>query len=141
MKTKKGFTILELVIVIAVIAILAAVLVPTFGGIIDKSNESAAMQEARNIYTNYLADSAETGVVETDVYVKTAKGWVLLEDGQIVEQGNGKWTVEVPEGKTKPENCGDALVKVPACEEDCEVHEEGKHIETAVVYDVYKVVK
>ncbi len=35
---KKGFTIVELVIVVAVIAILAAVLIPTFGGIIEKAN-------------------------------------------------------------------------------------------------------
>lgn len=31
--TKKGFTIIELVIVIAVIGILAAVLIPTFSGV------------------------------------------------------------------------------------------------------------
>lgn len=43
---KKGFTIIELVIVIAVIAILAAVLIPTFNSVISKANESAAMQEA-----------------------------------------------------------------------------------------------
>ena len=34
---KKGFTIVELVIVVAVIAILAAVLIPTFSGIIAKA--------------------------------------------------------------------------------------------------------
>ena len=44
---KKGFTIVELVIVIAVIAILAAVLIPTFNSVITKANESAALQEAK----------------------------------------------------------------------------------------------
>ena len=39
---KKGFTIVELVIVIAVIAILAAVLIPTFSGVIEKANKSSA---------------------------------------------------------------------------------------------------
>ena len=43
---KKGFTIVELVIVIAVIAILAGVMIPTFSGIVKKANESAALQEA-----------------------------------------------------------------------------------------------
>ena len=38
---KKGFTIVELVIVIAVIAILSAVLIPTFGGITEKAKNSA----------------------------------------------------------------------------------------------------
>lgn len=46
MKNKKGFTIVELVIVIAVIAILAAVLIPTFSGIIQKANASSAQQQA-----------------------------------------------------------------------------------------------
>ena len=36
---KKGFTVVELVIVIAIIAILAAVLIPTFASLIQKANE------------------------------------------------------------------------------------------------------
>ena len=48
---KKGFTIVELVIVIAVIAILAAVLIPTFSGIIAKANLSADQQAIRNMNT------------------------------------------------------------------------------------------
>lgn len=46
---KKGFTIVELVIVIAVIAILAAVLIPTFIGLTKKANNSADMQMVTNI--------------------------------------------------------------------------------------------
>ena len=57
---KKGFTIVELVIVIAVIAILSAVLIPTFGGIIDKANTSKYQQEARNGYVQaYALDIAD----------------------------------------------------------------------------------
>ena len=59
---KKGFTIVELVIVIAVIAILSAVLIPTFGGIIDKANASKDLQEARNAYTEYLIENPTTDV-------------------------------------------------------------------------------
>ncbi|MBQ7444707.1 MAG: type II secretion system protein [Clostridia bacterium] len=54
---KKGFTIVELVIVIAVIAILAAVLIPTFSKVIENANKSAAMQAARNAFTTWLADA------------------------------------------------------------------------------------
>ncbi len=57
---KKGFTIVELVIVIAVIAILAAVLIPTFSGIIEKAQESAAIQEAAALYKEaYALDLAD----------------------------------------------------------------------------------
>ena len=50
MKNKKGFTIEELVIVISVIAILAAVLIPTFSGLVKKANSSADQQAARNTH-------------------------------------------------------------------------------------------
>ena len=67
---KKGFTIVELVIVIAVIAILAAVLIPTFGNVIDKANASKALQAARNEYTNYMVDHAVDNV--DDLIIKGA---------------------------------------------------------------------
>lgn len=49
---KKGFTIVELVIVIAVIAILAAVLIPTFSSVIANANKSSALQESKTALTN-----------------------------------------------------------------------------------------
>ena len=61
---KKGFTIVELVIVIAVIAILSAVLIPTFGGIVDKANKSSAEQAARNGYTECYALDMADGVLD-----------------------------------------------------------------------------
>lgn len=54
-KLKKGFTIVELVIVIAVIAILAAVLIPTFSSITNSARESAALQEAKSGSETILA--------------------------------------------------------------------------------------
>ena len=45
MRNKKGFTLVELVIVIAVIAILAGVMIGTFASVVKKAKESAKMQE------------------------------------------------------------------------------------------------
>ena len=56
---KKGFTIVELVIVIAVIAILAAVLIPTFSSLIKKANESKDIQLVRNLNTALAVDNEE----------------------------------------------------------------------------------
>ena len=55
---KKGFTIVELVIVIAVIAILAAVLIPTFTGIIKMANLSNDKSFVRNVNTTLAAEGA-----------------------------------------------------------------------------------
>ena len=65
---RKGFTIVELVIVIAVIAILAAVLIPTFSSVISKANESAAFQKASSAYTLLNLDKAKTGLEEGKTY-------------------------------------------------------------------------
>lgn len=57
MKNKKGFTIVELVIVIAVIAILAAVLIPTFTTVTANARASAALSTAKNAQTAVLGNS------------------------------------------------------------------------------------
>jgi len=83
---KKGFTIVELVIVIAVIAILAAVLIPTFSNVIESANESSAMQAAKNEYTNFMATLG--GKIGTGNYIIESKQgsttyYFLVVEGQF----------------------------------------------------------
>jgi len=66
---KKGFTIVELVIVIAVIGILAAVLIPTFSSVVDKANASKALQAAKNALTLALADQEDAALGNDTVFV------------------------------------------------------------------------
>ncbi len=61
---RKGFTIVELVIVIAVIAVLAAVLIPTFVSITKKANQSADIQATRQMNT-VLLTAATDGEIKT----------------------------------------------------------------------------
>lgn len=56
---KKGFTIVELVIVIAVIAILAAVLIPTFVSLVNRANVSADEQNVTNMNTILAVESVD----------------------------------------------------------------------------------
>ena len=71
---KKGFTIVELVIVIAVIAILAGVLIPVFSGVIGNANKSAAMQEMNSEWKTYYAKIAADYNGTTDYVVVYNKG-------------------------------------------------------------------
>ena len=57
---KRGFTITELIIVIVVIAILAAVLIPTFASLIKKANRSADVQLVRSLNVIVAAEAALT---------------------------------------------------------------------------------
>lgn len=50
---KKGFTLIELIVVIAILGILAAVLIPRFGGFTASAKQKACAADARTILTAY----------------------------------------------------------------------------------------
>lgn len=86
-KIKKGFTIVELVIVIAVIGILAAVLIPTFANLVTKANETALQENLRNAYTSYASEydySANTPTLYTRDKVVFTTAEFTDENGEIV---------------------------------------------------------
>ena len=97
-KFKKGFTITELVIVIAVIAVLAAVLIPTFVTVFDKAKGSVALQETDAVMKDYLAycnGEIEEGTIFVhtngdDAYAFIYENGVLDEiDADLTISNNG----------------------------------------------------
>lgn len=107
LKAKKGFTLVELVVVIAIIGVLAAILVPTMIGVVQDSNITSADSTAAQIKTqttNFLtkADTAKQSIRGTDSLVTVKCGI-----GQTVGSGSGsasaasgdaslaKWDVKV----------------------------------------------
>ena len=81
-KTNKGFTLVELIIVIAVIGVLAAILIPTFANVIDKANRKSAFSDAKNALQLYLAENT-TGV----------NGGACVDPGTVFEvtKANKTW--------------------------------------------------
>ncbi len=64
MKTKgkkKGFTLIELIVVIAILGILAAVLIPRFTGFTEKARATQAMTDAKQFATAMDTLEAEKG--------------------------------------------------------------------------------
>lgn len=49
LKDKKGFTLVELIVVLVILAILAALLVPALTGYIDKANQEKVIAECRSV--------------------------------------------------------------------------------------------
>ena len=89
MRNKKGFTLVELVIVIAVIAILAGVMIGTFASVVKKAKESAKMQEM-------TAQKQEQIANDIDQKLKNAEwlGWSDFETklAEAVSKAVGKGT-------------------------------------------------
>ena len=65
---KKGFTLVELVVVIAIIGVLAAILVPSMMGYVKKSRLKTANGNAKTAYNavaEYLADQETQGLLSS----------------------------------------------------------------------------
>lgn len=89
LKNNKGFTLAELLIVIAIIAALVAIMIPTFSGQIEKAREAADLANLRAAYSeasicflngenngNATIDSTKKVVtVDGVVLTQTQEGW------------------------------------------------------------------
>lgn len=112
---KKGFTIVELVVVIAVIAILAAVLIPTFAGVIGDANDAAFKADLQAVYTQYASDQAQGNKEPASVI------FIKVDDNVYYEVTNGNTdAVEKDDALTESELpvCVNRKITIDGTEKD-----------------------
>lgn len=93
-KNNKGFTLAELLIVVAIIAVLVAIAIPVFTSQLEKSREATDIANVRSAYaevvTHYLSDAS---VITISVDAKQqVSGWQTSPNPVLVYQGNGSQT-------------------------------------------------
>ena len=87
-KNTKGFTLMEMLIVVAIIAILIAIAIPTFTAQLEKAREAADIANIRSAYAeamaNYLSgeftdDKKTAASAETVAMTQTVQGWKYID--------------------------------------------------------------
>ena len=86
--SEKGFTLMELLIVIAIIAILIAIAIPVFSGQLEKARETTDAANIRAAYAEVMVgflDGGDDAITEKDVVcAQTGDGWEKLGDTVLV---------------------------------------------------------
>jgi len=98
---KKGFTLVELIVVIAIIGILAAVLIPSVSSYVSKAKDSAAIQEANGLkaaYEEWKVERVDNNNLSADEKVDFL---LYLINKELINEGNGLAPV-VREKKINP---------------------------------------
>ena len=133
--SKKGFTIVELIIVIAVIAVLAAVLIPTFSNLIQKANEAKDTALVSNLNKGLKMSSKDYATmhealqaVEENVGVNVEKISAVATDSKILWDSVNNCFVYLKSGDNKPTYIPDSQ-KTPVA--DNEQYKYWEIVETA----------
>ena len=101
---KKGFTLAELLIVVAIIAVLVAIAIPVFTTQLEKSREATDAANVRAAYatlvTQYL-DKGEAAQMEVPAQQKTAN-WQTNPAPKIQSMGDGSMQEVTFDAKVSP---------------------------------------
>ena len=102
---KKGFTLAELLIVVAIIAVLVAIAIPIFTSQLEKSREATDFANARSAYAQISAaalseDAAPTSTSNITYSRSGSEGAYVYTAVVKLNQKEGGWKTESPEPLT-----------------------------------------
>ena len=88
---KKGFTLAELLIVVAIIAVLVAIAIPVFTNQLEKSRESTDIANVRGAYAEIMTQYLEDGSAHSMTVTAQQKvsGWQTDPQPGLMTQING----------------------------------------------------
>ena len=95
--SRKGFTLAELLIVVAIIAVLVAVAIPIFGSQLEKSREAADLANVRAAYAEVLTE-ANMGIYDKEVTVNLKQKQYDWQSADVITIGGISHSVK--EGDT-----------------------------------------
>ena len=87
-KKNGGFTLVELIVVIAILAILAGIAIPAYSGYITKAKDAGVTTELSAIATAAMGACAETGTVEKIVVAADGTITITASTGATVDQAD-----------------------------------------------------
>ncbi|MDK2942548.1 MAG: type pilus assembly protein PilA [Acetobacterium sp.] len=88
-KNTKGFTLVEIIVVLVILAVLAAFTIPTMLGFVNEARGKAYIAEAREVYVAAQATATEYGAKGTVITnAKTDKTGVL-DSPQVISSATG----------------------------------------------------
>ena len=94
--SKKGFTLAELLIVVAIIAVLVAIAIPVFTSQLEKSREATDISNIRSAYAEVVAEYLASGADDpyySEVSLKQQQdGWQNKENNTLYTRVNGTET-------------------------------------------------
>lgn len=91
MKRNRGFTLMEMLIVVAIIAVLAAVAIPVFNGSLHKAKVAADMANVRAYYAELQTQYITTGeyIDIGDEPLQSVRRYITFLDGTTVQMQAG----------------------------------------------------